>query len=332
MSGGFTLHGGRLGEARERFGGAPEDWLDLSTGINPAPWPGAASGAIDWHGLPDPGDLARLERRAAAFFGVDPASCCAVPGSETGLRLIARIIGLPGLHLPLSYGTHAAAFEHASPVASAAGLPANPAVFVIADPNNPDGRITPRETLIDVLGHQEANGGWLVVDEAFADCRPDASVAGLVSEGRRLIVLRSFGKFFGLAGVRLGFVIAPAELLERLRHLLGEWPVCAAALTFGIAAYADSAWIAATRRDLPLRASRLDVVLRRHGLIPNGDCPLFRLVDTADASALFGRLALRHILTRPFAGHPRLLRFGLPLDDAALARLDAALAECRADG
>jgi len=332
MSAGFFIHGGRLAEVCAHFGGASEDWLDLSTGINPDAWPGTTAQPIDWRGLPDPSDLDRLERRASRYFGIDPALCCAVPGSEVGLRLIARIIGLPGLHLPLAYGTHAGAFTQADPVASAALLSAEPAAFVIANPNNPDGRLTSPETLFSALEHQEANGGWLVVDEAFADCQPEWSIAPHVAGGRRLIVLRSFGKFFGLAGVRLGFAIAPPALLKNLRRLLGDWPVCAAALSFGLAAYDDDEWIAAARRDLPVRAARLDGVLRRHRLAPMGECPLFRLVNTPDAHTLFNKLAEQRILTRPFAAHPRLLRFGLPDGDVALARLDRALAKGIADG
>lgn len=331
MSGEFSIHGGRLAQARAHFGGAPQDWLDLSTGINPVAWPGAES-AVDWRSLPDPADLARLEQQAASYFGVDPALCCAVPGSETGLRLLARTLRLPGLHLPLTYSTHANAFERADPVASVGELPAGARALVVANPNNPDGRTWSGASLLALLDRQAADNGWLIVDEAFVDCRPEWSIAAHVANTRRLIVTRSFGKFFGLAGVRLGFVIAPGDVLDSLRRLLGEWPVCAAAVTFATAAYGDNEWIAAARRNLTVQASLLDTVLGRHGLFAEGDCPLFRLVDTADAQTLFTDLARRHILTRPFVSHPRLLRFGLPGDDAGLSRLDEALAELMADG
>jgi cobalamin biosynthetic protein CobC len=321
------MHGGRLADACERFGGAREDWLDLSTGLNPNAWPGVQGISIDWNALPDPCDLARLEQRAARYFDVDPGLCCAVPGSETGLRLVARILGLPGLHRPLTYGTHADAFEQARPFDPAEQAPPGASALVIANPNNPDGRVTRREALEDMLAAQERQGGWLIVDEAFADCRPEWSMADRVTERRRLIVLRSFGKFFGLAGVRLGFVLAPSALIVRVRRLLGDWPVCAAGLAFGAAAYDDDEWIADTRRDLVSRAARLDEVLARNGLLSSGECPLFRLVETDAAGPLFELLAQQHILTRPFAGHPRLLRFGLPGDDAALARFGAALAK-----
>jgi len=325
----FTFHGGRLAEARAHFGGGAEDWLDLSTGINPAPWPGGDGLAIDWHSLPDPQGLRELECAAAINFGADPALCCAVPGSEIGLRMLVRVLGLPGRHLPLSYSTHADAFAD-YPAAVQAGTTGT--TFVIANPNNPDGALTPPDHLRAMLAWQEADGGWLIVDEAFADCRADWTIVDALHEDRRLIVLRSFGKFFGLAGVRLGFVLAPLAVAEPLRRLLGEWPVCAAALAYGTAAYRDRAWIAATRAALPAQAAGLDAVLARHGLVAQGECPLFRLVETDRAQRLFSRLARRQILTRPFAAHPGLLRFGLPAGLADLDRLDAALGEPRDHG
>lgn len=320
----LTHHGGRLSDARARFGGNAADWIDLSTGINPNAWSPPADLTVDWRALPDPSDLADLERVVAAYFGVAPTHCLAVPGSETALRSLGQLLQLPGRHQRLCYSTHVNAFAPARPVTG--DDDGEPSVLVLANPNNPDGVTTSHEALMAALARQESRGGWLLVDEAFVDCDPRISVAAQVSNERRLIVTRSFGKFFGLAGVRLGFVIAPPSILARLRERQGEWPVCSAALAFGSRAYRDSVWIEATRRDLSASALRLDTVLRRYGLEPRGDCPLFRLVETPLAQRLFAELARAHILTRAFADHPHLLRFGLPGDDVALARLDAQLA------
>lgn len=317
-------HGGRLSEACARFGGAPADWLDLSTGINPVPWAGATP-PPDWHRLPDPHDLVRLEAMAAHTFGVDPALCCAVPGSELGLRVLASGLGLPGHYRAPCYSSYADAFGDARQVSAPDDLPPGPRVMVLGNPNNPDGRIN---TERELRGWQNAvREGWLIVDEAFAEATPDfRSVAPWVKHGERLIVLRSFGKFFGLAGARLGFVIAPPDVLALVRRGQGAWPVGAGALALGLAAYADSAWIAATRARLQSSAAALDAVLARHGLPPFGACPLFRLVHNERAAALFEALARDHILTRPFTDQPRALRFGLPAGPADLARLDGALA------
>ncbi len=318
-----THHGGRLDAAIARFGGTRAAWIDLSTGINPVAWPLASVPVPDWQALPEPSRLAELEAAAAAHFGIDPALCCAVAGSEAGLRLLGAILGQgEGLRLRpggLTYGTYARAFAPQMPGEAGA------CIEVLTNPNNPDGRVTPRSAVLERLERCEDEGGWLIVDEAFADAHDGISVADVVAPSRRLVVTRSFGKFFGLAGLRLGFVLAPPELLERLRAMQGDWPVCAGAIAYGLAAYRDRAWIARTREELAVRAERLDAVLARHGLRVRGACPLFRLVETPDAEALFEALARARILTRPFAGHPRLLRLGLPGDAATLGRLEAAL-------
>lgn len=325
MSGaGFAWHGGRIGEARAMYGDGPDPWIDLSTGINPLPWPHAPAIAPDWQSLPDPAALADLETVAARYFGVDPALCCAVPGSEIALRLLGKVIAQPGVHLTPAYRTHAVACPQAIDFAS--HPPGEARLLLLGNPNNPDGRVVSVDRLETWLAGQEAAGGWLAVDEAFADANPGTSIAPRIDDRRRLIVLRSFGKFFGLAGVRLGFVLAPRPIIAAFRQILGEWPLSAAALAIGRAAYADAAWIAATRQALPARAAALDALLRDHGLRPIGACPLFRLVETGDAAGLFERLARQSILTRPFADHPRWLRFGLPAGDDAMARLDRALA------
>lgn len=318
MTGGPTWHGGRLSEARAAHGEAGQPWLDLSTGINPRAWnPDAVE--IDWRSLPDEAGLDALEAAAAAHFGVDPAFVAALPGTEIGLRLLGGLLPGKPHHVAPTYRTHAAMFAGSTAIAlTERGLPAG--VVVLANPNNPDGRVLAEAEMLDRLSGQN---GWLVIDEAFADATPGCSLAAHVADGRRLVVFRSFGKFFGLAGLRLGFVLGPRDLLAAVRDRLGAWPVSAAAIAIGTAAYRDHAWIAATRGRLAGEAARLDGVLRRHGFAPRGDCPLFRLIETDDAHALFERLARRAILTRPFDYDSRWLRLGLTGD--GLARLDAAL-------
>lgn len=321
----FTWHGGRLAQARAQFGDGPDPWIDLSTGINPIVWPGAEDIAPDWHHLPDPDDLRALEAAAAVHFGAQAEHVCAVPGSELGLRLLGALFDLPAFHGEPCYRTHAAIFPGSRGLTGLERPLPLSAMLLLANPNNPDGRITPRETLARWLSWQEHAGGWLVVDEAFADVTPSVSMAPQVSDARRLIVMRSFGKFFGLAGVRLGFVIGPCAVIARLRQLLGDWPLSAAAIAIGRAAYADEAWIASARGAIVYRAAALDALLRRHGLIATGDCPLFRLVDHPQAEGVFTRLARHRILTRPFADYPRWVRFGLPRGPQELERLDRAL-------
>lgn len=319
MSDPWTWHGGGLDAAKRRFGDG--DWIDLSTGINPQPWPGAAGMTFDWRRLPDPEHLARLERVAAGYFGVDPRHVCAVPGSEIGLRVVGALIGGGTRHVTPGYRTHGAMV--AGSVATRwADTRDEDGSLILANPNNPDGRVMAADAVRALL---ERRTGWLLVDEAFADADPARSVAASVADERRLIVFRSFGKYFGLAGVRLGFVLAPQAIVAALRERLGAWPLSEAAIAIGTAAYADSSWIETTRRRLSGEAAALDAMLARHGYRAAGACPLFRLIEADDGRALFERLARRAILTRPFADEPRWLRIGLPADATALARLDAAL-------
>lgn len=321
----WTFHGGCLAEAQAAYPDAPEPWIDLSTGINPHAWPGVASVAIGWRALPEERDLARLEAAAAAWFGVNAVNVCAVPGTEIGLRLVGRMMRGPALRVGPGYRTHAAMQPTAREIPAEALARASAANIILANPNNPDGHVVPAETLDGVLERLAGGRNWLIVDEAFADSMPEISLADRIADSRRLIIFRSFGKFFGLAGVRLGFVLAPRPLLARLRAVLGSWPVCSAALAIGTVAYRDLAWIEAMRLQLDQEAARLDKVLSHHGLTPRGACPLFRLVEVEDATRLFEKLARQGILTRPFDHAPGRVRIGLPGSVEALARLDQAL-------
>lgn len=314
---GFGRHGGRLDEATRAYPDAPRPWIDLSTGINPAPWRAPDGLVVDAAPLPSVTALATLEAAAAGFFGVAAERVVAVPGSEIALRLLP-IFGLPGPIVAVrpSYGTHGAVADRiVDRVEAVEGT------LLVANPNNPDGR------LVDPGVWRGLGRGWVVVDEAFADTDAGMSVVPSLDDADRIVVMRSFGKFFGLAGVRLGFVVAPPAIVARVRALLGDWPVSAQAIAWGIAAYGDARWIAATRASLAQRATRLDALLLRHGLIATGASPLFRLVTDCDAGAIFERLARAGILTRPFADRADWLRFGLPGDEAGFARLDRALAD-----
>ncbi|PBN44605.1 threonine-phosphate decarboxylase [Sphingobium sp. D43FB] len=315
-------HGGGLGAARAYFGEVDAPWIDLSTGINPQPWP-IPPLAIDWARLPDDAALRALEAAAAAHVGVDPATVCALPGTEIGLRLIGDLLPGPACYITPAYRTHGEMIDGSIPLGRAHLAEADDQTLILANPNNPDGHRFDHPTLHDLLARR--GEGWLVIDEAFADTDPTFSFADQVSDDCRLLVFRSFGKFFGAAGVRLGFLIAPPAILAAVRRKLGAWPLSAPAIAIGTAAYRDQLWIAATRQRLGQQASALDALLTRCGYSPVGNCPLFRLIEADDAPALFDRLARRAILTRPFLEQPHWLRIGLPADAAACDRLEAAL-------
>lgn len=324
----WTHHGGRLSQAQARFPAALQPWLDLSTGINPVPWPGVAALAIDWQRLPEEGELEGLEAAAAAHFGARPGCVLALPGTEFGLRALAGL-GLPApfRHVWPGYRTHAEALPASAPVPfeEAMAQARHGGTLVLANPANPDGRLVPPGELLALARALADAGGWLVVDEAFGDAHAGTSLVPLLDGSEPVIVTRSFGKFFGLAGVRLGFAVAPAALIARWRAGVGSWPLSAAAIAIGTAAYGDGAWIAQTRKALAARAAAMDGVLRRHGLEPLGACPQFRLVE-CHAMRVFEELAAAGILSRPFDYAPRWLRLGVPAQAHELNRFDAALA------
>lgn len=324
MTNRWTWHGGGLSAARAQFGEAAEPWLDLSTGINPHPWAGADAIEIDWQRLPEEGDLHRLEAAAADYFGCDADHVCAVPGTEVGLRLTGDLLKGPARHVVPTYRTHGEMMAGSLPTSLSDLDQADGSALILANPNNPDGRLLDCDALLDLL-ERRGPAGWLVVDEAFADCHPDHSLADEVDDRRRLLVFRSFGKFFGLAGLRLGFMLGPRAIIAALRQRLGAWPVSAAAIAIGTAAYRDTGWIVRMRQQLRREADQLDAVLTELGYQPQGASPLFRLIECSPAMPLFERLARQGILTRPFDQNPTWLRIGLPGSAAERLRLQSAL-------
>lgn len=329
MSAADLVHGGDLSGATARFGEPRQGWLDLSTGINPIPYPMTALATDVWQRLPQAAARDALIAAAARFYGVpDMDTIVAADGSQTLLQWLPRLLpaGRTAVIAP-SYGEYAVCWQAVEQeVVRIRGLAeaTEAQIIVLANPNNPDGRRFEPEVLLQQAERLAARGGWLIVDEAFADAAPEISLAP--HAGRpSLIVLRSFGKFFGLAGLRLGFALAPADLAQRLRAALGPWPVSGPALAIGTQALSDSAWSGWTRDRLRHDSARLANLLQVHGLAIVGRTAQFCLAAHEQAPDLFDHLGRRGILTRPFSNEPSWLRFGLPTADG-FARLDAALA------
>jgi cobalamin biosynthetic protein CobC len=317
------------------FPDVPQPWIDLSTGINPRSYPAPRATLRSRNRLPEPTELARLEALAADAFGVDdPARVVATPGTECALRLLPQLVNLrAAVIVGPTYGSHADAWTRAGALTQTIELDdvhasATRAVcLTIVNPNNPDGRVVERPQLLELHASLSTHGGLLVVDEAFADVAPDVSVAAAAgtSVAGQLVVLRSFGKFFGLAGLRLGFIVAATPLVAAIRGLIGEWPVSSDAIAAGLAAYADKRWMERERRVLRKSAQRLDQLLALNGFELAGGTALFRLARAVDARARFARLLAAGILVRPFDFDPTLLRFGLPRGREQWRRLSAAL-------
>ena len=319
-------HGGDLDRARAAHG--PGDWLDLSTGINAAPYPVGPLPPDAWYALPTRETLARLEAAARSAYGAAPeAPCVALAGAQAAIQLVPRLAPPDAARVVTpTYNEHAGALEaqgwRVAPVETAEDL-RGATLGVVVNPNNPDGRRWPPETLMAVA----RDVGLLVVDESFADTAPELSlIPRLGAAGGRIVVLRSFGKFFGLAGLRLGFALGDAEAVARLRALAGPWAVSGPAAAVGTAALGDTAWQAATRARLAGDAQRLDRIAARAGWRVVGGTTLFRTYDTGDAAAAQARLATARIWSRVFPYSDRWLRLGLPGDAAGWRRLERALA------
>ncbi|MDX3977569.1 threonine-phosphate decarboxylase CobD [Shinella sp.] len=326
------VHGGGIAAAAARYGGRPEDWLDLSTGINPIP---AILPEVDiaaWHRLPDRHRQDETRAAAARYYGTPNALPLPVPGTQSVIQLLPRLVaaGRRAAVFAPTYGEYARVLDNAGVpvdrVSSPTEVTGAHSLVIVVNPNNPDGRLFSRETLLDLHARVAGEGGLLVVDEAFGDMRPETCIAPYAGDGRPgLLVFRSFGKFFGLAGLRLGFVIGETAVVERIEDGLGPWAVSGPALT--IATRLMGSDTAAVGRSIAARKAALDAVLTGAGLAVVGGTDLFSLVEHAGAATLHEALCRRHTLVRPFDYNPHWLRFGLTPDVAGDARLAAALAE-----
>ncbi|SUZ32987.1 Threonine-phosphate decarboxylase [Roseibaca ekhonensis] len=306
-------HGGDLARAQGRYGKG--DWIDLSTGINPVAYPMPALPPDAFSRLPGAEEIAALQHMAQRAYGTS-APVVALSGAQAAIQLVPRLRAAGTARvLGPTYNEHAAALaaqgwqvDQVQTVEALAGAD----LAVVVNPNNPDGRILTQAQLLALRD----SVGLLVVDESFIDVRPDASITPHVTEAEeRVVVLRSFGKFYGLAGLRLGFAVAGRSHANALRDIAGPWAVNGPALVAGGVALADTDWQWSTRARLTEDAARLDGLAAQAGWRLVGGTTLFRTYQTPDAAAAQDRLARAHVWSRifPYSGH--WLRLGLPAPD-----------------
>ncbi|MEM9268551.1 MAG: threonine-phosphate decarboxylase CobD, partial [Pseudomonadota bacterium] len=306
-------HGGDLERAMARYGGERAAWIDLSTGINPVPYPVPSVSAEAWATLPSATALEALTEAARQAYGLaDTTACAALSGAQAIIQKLPEIAPQgPVCVVEPTYNEHARVFRNVGVEVQALpdleALPAGIGTLCLVSPNNPDGRkYTPQ-----VLRELAARVRLLVVDESFIDPTPEESLlaAPLPSS---VLVLRSFGKFFGLAGLRLGFACGAPELISRLSTLAGPWAVSGPALEIGTAALNDRAWATETRKRLTQDSQRLDDVALSAGATLVGGTPLFRTYRVEDAAATQHHLAQNKIWSRIFPYSAHWLRLGLP--------------------
>ena len=319
-------HGGNIDQAMAAYAGAAADWIDLSTGINRVPYPVPDVPQAAWTMLPTHAAMEGLLAAVRLHYQTE-APVLAVAGAQAAIQMIPWLPVRNGLKLARvlgpTYNEHAATLRAAGwsvqVVTQLADL-AGADLAVVVNPNNPDGQTHAPADLQALL----AKVGRLVVDESFGDVSPGLSM--LPDAGcDNLLILRSFGKFWGLAGARLGFVFGPNVDVANLQAMAGPWPVSGAALIIGQAAYADANWATITRHRLHNEIPRIDRLAQTAGWHSAGGTALFRLYHTPDAAAAQGHLARSHIWTRRFPWHPNWLRLGLPGTESEWARLAAAL-------
>ncbi len=296
-------HGGGLDAAIATFGGKRADWLDLSTGINPIPYPMPSMPDAAWTALPDRDALATLIQRARAFWNVPAgAAVLAVPGASAAIAQLPRLrdagrVAIPGP----TYNEHGAAFRAAGWTLDDNARDA----MVAVHPNNPDGMMWEAESL---------TAPFTIIDESFCDVVPAASLIRLAARPGT-VVLKSFGKFWGLAGLRLGFVIGDPTIIADLAEALGPWPVSGPALAIGAEALADPQWADETCERLTMDAARLDALIIAQGALVIGGTTLFRLYQVEDAAAAQTHLARHRIWSRVFPYAANWLRLGMPPPD-----------------
>jgi cobalamin biosynthetic protein CobC len=332
-------HGGALDRAMERFGGAPSDWIDLSTGINPEVFPLPQIGPEIWNRLPDEKLLVTALSAAKAYYGTtSKTGIVAAPGTQALIQILPELVsGGEVAVVGPTYQEHEQSFRRAgwkvSNCAHIADIPVSAKAVIVVNPNNPDGRIVAPELLRDLARKMDGRGGFLVVDEAFADPHPETSTTAHAGMDG-LIVLKSFGKFFGLGGLRLGFALAAPDVAQALKAQLGPWAVSGPALVIAAHAFADKQQMTDYRARLHARRQLLKNIFAEAGLSEVGGTMLFALAEFHQAHLLHEALCKQRVLTRKFDYAPQWLRFGLPLNERAAdslhLRLNRALKDLRA--
>lgn len=324
-------HGGQLRLASHQYGIALEHWLDLSTGISPWAYPLPPVPCECWQRLPENGD--GLELAAAQYYG--SRHLLPVSGSQEAIRRLPQLrpprqrVGI----LSPAYHSHHQAWQaagHEVVELTAAQLETclpTLDVLVVVNPTNPTAQHYPADSLRHWHQALSARGGWLVVDEAFMDATPaDSLISQHPLPG--LVVLRSIGKFFGLAGIRLGFVWAETAVLQALAQLQDDWSVSHPARWAGKQALADTGWQQQQRERLRTASQRLQCLLTAYDNGQVTNTALFAYWRLEKAKTLHQRLAQQGILTRLFT-RPPALRFGLPATETEWQRLKQGVASCQ---
>jgi len=331
-------HGGNLLSVAKEYQSEPAHWLDLSTGVSPFAYPLGTPPVSCWNALPQEND--GLERQAKKYYD---SSCepLAVAGSQAAImalpETVTKLLGRCGtIILPgVGYKEHQHAWdsfqlngqkwklEFFTDFPSQQQLDTTDVVLLI-NPNNPTGSYTHPQKLTALVQQMERRGGYLIVDEAFADATPEYSLLQSDSHSDSLIVLRSVGKFFGLAGARVGFIFANNSVLESVRDSIGPWTVSGPARWAVKQALSDREWQQQNRARLNKHAQRLKTLLSKYLSQQCRGTELFTTVFIPNAEQVHQQLCSQMIYTR-LCDEKNAIRFGLPVSDTEWTRLEIAL-------
>ncbi len=325
-----SFHGGDLTDAGQRYGTGAPAWIDLSTGINPSPYPVPDIPPAAWHRLPSGEMETRLLKSARNYYALsESAALVAAAGTQSLIQI------LPYLKAPAqvaivtpTYAEHEICWQRAghriTECSSLSDVPDTCDIVILVSPNNPTGTLYDINDLKALANQLSLRGGLLVIDEAFMDVSAEQSLCPALP-GSGIIVLKSFGKFFGLAGIRLGFAAGDQALITQLKDRLGPWAVSGVAMEIAIKAFSDTQWITQTRSRLTADRQKLESMLEKAGLTVLGGTDLFSYVQVKDALQIYEQLCQHHILVRPFTQTPDKLRFGHPASAEEWDRLSKAL-------
>ena len=331
----FLQHGGQLLSIAEQYNIPAEQWLDLSTGIAPYHYPIPSIPSSVWTQLPQANSA--LLASAATYYKC-PA-LLPINGSQSVIQRLPQlylhekpsgvnsslgVVRQPSaisVYLPAKgYKEHEKAWRktgvniiyyHDIP---SAGQLNKHCVVVLINPNNPTGELVSKARVLALLQAVKQRQGLLIVDEAFMDAvQADQSVIAY-TQCEHLIVLRSVGKFFGLAGLRLGFVAACDEWLAAIAAEQGPWSVSGPAQYVGQKALNDTTWQQQQRLRLRSQSLRLSQLLKSVFNVQSKGTALFQTIHLANAENIYDKLCRQAVYVR-LTDDERALRFGIPAEN-----------------
>ena len=317
-------HGGDIDLAIKKYGGEREDWIDLSTGINGTSYPWQQSIKFELRNLPSNKLLVNLERAASAAYKVaENTETAAVSGAQQIISLLP--ICLKSYNsvaiLGPTYNEYEKAFKSsgikAQTVSEVSKLSSSD-IAIIVNPNNPTGKVIAEEILDDLSKKVRI----LIIDESFKTFS-----SRRIQKFENVIQINSLGKFFGLAGVRLGFVSGPSDFIKSVRRMLGPWPISSIAAEIGTIALNDNTWISEMEKILLEGSNVLHKACSTKNWKLVGKTNLFHTYATSSSLEVEKQFAAHYIWIRTFDYSETWVRLGIPTSKYEWTRVRQALNE-----